>query len=315
MTQVRWGFLGAGWLASQATAAAVHEASGAHLRGVGARDRNRAAALGPDHAHDSYDAVIADPEVDAVYIALANDAHLPWILAAVEAGKHVLCEKPLVLTAQEAQRAFDAADAAGVLLVEAVWSRWHPRMQRVVELSTAGDLGEIRSFLGTFTFRGDLEGNYRLSPAQGGGALYDVGIYPLHALVACLPPDVEFSIVEVDRETGGLGVDLTTKVTLAWGGGQARAVGSFVMPDSQRLRISGARGELWIDDDQAFTSWCAPSELRLNGLVEQFAEVNAYRLMFEQVSARIRGEEAWVMPASDSVRVARLVDAIRAWRS
>lgn len=315
MTDVRWGFLGAGWLASQATAAAVHAASGARLRAVGARDHGRAAALGPELAHDSYEAVIDDPDVDAVYIALANDAHLPWILAAVEAGKHVLCEKPLVLTQAQAQSAFAAADAAGVLLVEAVWSRWHPRMQRMVQLATSGDVGAITSFLGTFTFPGDLDGNYRLSPAHGGGALYDVGIYPLHVLVACLPPDALLEIVKVDRVMGGLGVDLTTKATLAWNRGQASVVGSFAMPESQRLRIAGERGKLRVDDDQAFTSWCAPSELRIDDRIERFPEVDAYRIMFEQVSARIRGEDAWIMPASDSVRVAGLVDAIRSWQS
>lgn len=311
MTEVRWGFLGAGWLASHATAAAVHAASGARLRAVGARDPGRAASLEPDHAHGSYEAVIADPDVDAIYICLANDAHLPWILAAVEAGKHVLCEKPLVLTAQEAQRAFDAAEAAGVHLVEAVWSRWHPRMRRVIDLTTSGQLGEITSFLGTFTFAGELEGNYRLSAARGGGALYDVGIYPLHALVAVLAADIEISIVEVDRVMGGIDVDLTTKATLSWEHGQAHVAGSFVMPDSQRLRIIGEAGSLSVDDEQAFTSWRVPSELRIDDRIETFPEVDAYRVMFEQVSARIRGEDGWIMPASDSLRVARLVDEIR----
>lgn len=187
MTPVRWGVLGAGWLVNQATAQAIHNASGAVLQATGARDLVRARATNPVRAYDAYEQVIADPEVDAVYICLANDAHLPWILSAVEAGKHVLCEKPLTLTAADAQRAFAAAQDAGVLLVEAAWTRWHPRMQRIVELATSGALGEVVGYLGTFTYPSVPDGNYRMRPEQGGGALYDVGIYPLHCLLACLP--------------------------------------------------------------------------------------------------------------------------------
>ena len=315
MTDVGWGVLGAGWLVNQATAAAIHSADGARLVAAGARDLARAEAIGPDRASDSYEAVLEDPAVDAVYIALANDAHLPWIRAAVAAGKHVLCEKPMVLTATDADLAFAEAQAAGVLLVEAAWSRWHPRMQRIVDLAVSGALGEIRDYLGTFTFDGVPEGNYRLSRAHGGGALYDVGIYPLHALVACLPDVASFAVAEVEASEGGDAddpVDLTTKAALTWGPGtRASIVGSFAMPESQRLTIRGSDGSVRVDDDQAFTTWREPSRLLVGEHVETFPAVDAYRLMVEQVSLRIRGGEGWVLPAADSLRVARTVDAIR----
>lgn len=316
MTDVGWGVLGAGWLVNQATAAAIHSADGARLVAAGARDARRAEALGPDRAYDSYQAVLEDPAVDAVYIALHNDAHLPWIRAAVAAGKHVLCEKPMVLTVADAEAAFGEAEAAGVLLVEAAWSRWHPRMRRIVDLAVGGDLGTIHDYLGTFTFDGVPDGNYRLSAARGGGALYDVGIYPLHTLLACLPAITALDVVEVEVTGGGdVGdtVDLTTKAALAWGAGtRASIVGSFAMPDSQRLTIRGTDGSLRVDDDQAFTSWREPSRLLVGQHVEAFPAVDAYRLMVEQVSLRIRGGDGWVLPAADSLRVARTVDAIRA---
>lgn len=311
MSDVRWGFLGAGWLATRATAAAVHRAAGARLEAAAARDHVRAESLEPRRAYDSYAAVLDDPDVEAVYINLANDAHLPWILAAVAAGKHVLCEKPMVLSADQARQALDAADTAGVLLVEAVWSRWHPRIQRIVDLATRGDLGRLESYLGSFTFTGDLAGNYRLRPDAGGGALYDVGIYPLHILLACLPSDTALEVTAVACDRGHQGVDLTTRASVAWADGRGSVIASFAMPESQRLALTGSSGRVRIDDDQAFTSWRQPSTLLVDEHVEEFPAVDAYQVMFEQVSARIRGEDAWVVPPAASVRVAEAVDAIR----
>ena len=313
MTPVRWGVLGAGWLVNQATAQAIHHAAGAVLYATAARELARAEATQPVRAYQAYENVIEDPDVDAVYVCLANDAHLPWILAAVEAGKHVLCEKPLTLTATDAARAFTAAATADVLLVEATWSRWHPRMRRVVELATSGALGQIETFLGTFTYPSVPEGNYRMQPEQGGGALYDVGVYPLHALLACLPKTDRLEVTEAHADVAETGVDLTTKATVTWGpAGRGAIAASFTMPESQRLAIRGSTSELVIDDDRAYTSWREPSDLRVGGHVESFPAVDAYEVMFSEVSAAIRGGSGWVLPPGDSLRVAEAIDAIRA---
>ena len=311
MSDVRWGALGAGWLVNQATGAALHHAAGATFTAAAASDLERARATGAERWYDSYAAVVEDPDIEAVYICLNNDAHLPWIRACIEAGKHVLCEKPLVMTAAEAEQAFAEAEAAGVLLVEAVWTRWHPRMRRIVELATDGTLGDIESFVGTFTFEGVADGNYRLEASRGGGALYDVGIYPLHGLLACLPEVEDLDVVAVDYLMGGIDVDLTTKATLSWGSGtRATVVGSFAMPASQRLTLIGSRGGVRVDDDEAWASWRKPTELWVNGTIERFDEVDAYQLMFEGVSSAIRGDGGWVLPPRDSIRVARAVDAL-----
>ena len=311
MTDVRWGILGAGWIVQQATGEALRSAKGSSLQVAAARDLTRAQSLGASHAVTDYRSVIEADDVDAIYIALSNEAHLPWILAAVGAGKHVVCEKPLTLSPQETKLAFDAADQAGVLLVEAVWSRWHPRIERIVELCRNGDIGDIESFLGTFTFPEVTPGNYRLDAERGGGALLDVGIYPLHVLAACLlEADVRPSSVE---RSGGGGVDLTTRATLEWSNGRANIACSFVMPESQRLVIAGTKQTVTIDDDQAFTSWRAPSSLTIGAHRENFASVDAYQRMFEAVTARIRGDEAWVLPRRESERVAGLVDLIQQW--
>ena len=311
MTDVRWGILGAGWIVQQATGEALRSAKGASLQVAAARDLTRAQSLGASRVVTDYRSVIEADDVDAIYIALSNEAHLPWILAAVEAGKHVVCEKPLTLSPQETKLAFDAADQAGVLLVEAVWSRWHPRIERIVELCRNGDIGDIESFLGTFTFPEVTPGNYRLDAERGGGALLDVGIYPLHVLAACLP-EVEFQPMLVEQSGDG-GVDFTTRATLEWSNGRANIACSFVMPESQRLVIAGTKQTVTIDDDQAFTSWRAPSSFAIGARREIFAPVDAYQRMFEAVTARIRGDEAWVLPRRESERVAGLVDLIQQW--
>jgi D-xylose 1-dehydrogenase (NADP+, D-xylono-1,5-lactone-forming) len=319
LKEVGWGILGAGWLVNQAIADAFHHADGARLVAAGARDIGRAKAIRPDRAFDSYQAVIEDPGVEAVYIALANDAHLAWIQAAIAAGKHVLCEKPMVLTAEETELVFAQADAAGVLLVEAVWSRWHPRMRRIIELATSGILGEVTTFLGTFTFNGVPPGNYRLSRAHGGGALLDVGIYPLHTLIGGLPAGETLRVVSADiaRDLDAHeddAVDLTTKATLAWGhGSRAFVVASFAMPSSQRLEIRGSEATLRVDDDQAFTSWREPSRLLIGDSIETFPQVDAYQVMVAEVSKKIRGGKGWIPPLIESVRVARTVDQISAF--
>ncbi len=312
MREVGWGVLGAGWLVMRATGEALHSAIGARVVAAGARDLERARSVGAVSSYDSYRAVIEDSDVEAVYICLANDAHLPMIRMCIEAGKHVLCEKPMVLSAVDAESVFAQAEQAGVMLVEATWSRWHPRMRRIVELVTDGAIGDIHSFLGTFTGVGPAPDNYRYSPDMGGGALYDVGVYPLHALLACLPDVEEFHTLELEQVRSDSGIDLTTKAAFSWGvDTRATIIASFEMPESQRLVIRGTDGEIRVEDEQAFTSWRTPSELWIDGRIESFPAADAYQLMFEEVSACIRGESGWVLPARDSIRVARAVDALR----
>ena len=308
---VRWGILGAGWIVQTATAQALRDAPSATLAAAASRDIDRARALEPERAFTAYADLIADDSIDAIYIALANDQHAPWIQHAIAAGKHVLCEKPLTLSAEQTQAAFAAADSAGVLLVEAAWSMWHPRMQRIVELASSGAIGQVEDFLGTFTFEGVPEGNYRLEPDRGGGALLDVGVYPLHALVGCLP---ETSPVrpEIERTMSASGVDLTTKARLDLSsGGRASIVASFSMPESQRLLVRGSTAQIRVPDEQAFTSWQEPTTLLIGDVEERFAPTDAYRDMFEAVSGRILGRADWVLSPDASLRVAHLVDALR----
>ncbi len=308
---VRWGFLGAGFVASRALAPAVHEADGAVLQVVGARDADRAAALGPVRSVASYEAVCAADDVDVVYIALPNHDHLPWTLRALAAGKHVLCEKPLGLDAAEVDVMVDAARRSGRLLVEASWNRWHPRTRRIENL--LADAPGRRHVRASFTFSGVPADNYRLDPARGGGALLDVGCYVVAAALAALGPG-EVSVAEAACRLGPTGVDLTTDARLAHPNGSAEVTASLEQPETQLLQVDGDRMSVEVPG-QAFTEWRTPCVLRVveEGVVreETFAAVDAYRLMVEAVSMRAAGEPAWVLPLSTTAAVAATLDGIR----
>ena len=309
---VRWGFIGAGYVASRAMAPAVHAASGAELYAVASRDAARSAELEPVVVHDSYRALIEDSNVDAVYISLTNVQHKEWVIAALEAGKHVLCEKPLALNADEVRSMNAVAERHQCLLVEAVWTRWQPRMKRMAQVIQRGDLGDVQSITSAFTFTGDLTGNYRSDPTMGGGALLDVGCYQAHLWMMLLGETIDYSIETVERTDGPTGIDLTTSVQTTLNGSiRADALCSFDMAPEQRISVTGSTVAMRTGDGEAFTLWKQDATLIIGDTVETFAPDDAFSLMVQDVSAAIRGERAEVFPASSSLRVAEILDSIR----
>lgn len=308
---VRWGFLGAGYVATRAMAPAVHEATGAVLQAVASRDEARSAALEPVSVHHNYRELIDDPDVDAVYISLTNAQHVQWATAALEAGKHVLCEKPLAMNPTEARMMVDAADRADRLLVEASWVRWHPRFARMVSLIESGSIGEVTAIDSSFTFVGDMTGNYRLQPDFGGGALLDVGCYQAQAWVAFTNGARDLTITDVERAMGDTEVDLTTRAHATIDGSiQASMLASFAIPAQQSLEVVGTVANLRTGEGESFTSWREPSSLVIGSHEERFAPANAFVSMVEAVSTRIAGGNAWVLPLSESMRCAEILDAI-----
>ena len=309
---VRWGFIGAGYVASRAMAPAVHAASGAELYAVASRDAARSAELEPVVVHDSYRALVEDSNVDAVYISLTNVQHKEWVIAALEAGKHVLCEKPLALNADEVRSMNAVAERHQCLLVEAVWTRWQPRMKRMAQVIQRGDLGDVQSISSAFTFKGDLTGNYRSDPTMGGGALLDVGCYQAHLWMMLLGETIDYSIETVERTDGPTGIDLTTSVQTTLNGSiRADALCSFDMAPEQRISVTGSTVAMRTGDGEAFTLWKQDATLIIGDTVETFAPDDAFSLMVQDVSAAIRGERAEVFPASSSLRVAAILDSIR----
>jgi len=317
MTPVRWGFLGAGFIASRALAPAVHSVDAAELVGAAARDVDRAARLGPARAFADYRTVLDDPDVDVVYVALANDAHLPWVLAALEAGKHVLCEKPLGLTASEVEQMTSAAQRHSLLLVEAFWYRWHPRTRRAEALVRSGAIGDVTEVDAQFCFSGVDDDNYRLDPTRGGGARYDVGGYTVDAAVwAAGSPTV--GPVRARARLGPTGVDLTTEAEFRSAGAQVKVRASIDDAPRQQLCVTGSLGRINFGSDaeaDAFTSWLAPSGLLVDGpgsRVESFAPCDPYALMVEAVGRAVRGGDAFLVTPEESLAVAQILDVIAA---
>ncbi|MEP6695518.1 MAG: Gfo/Idh/MocA family oxidoreductase [Pseudonocardiales bacterium] len=307
---IRWGFLGAGNIARVALAPAVHAASGAVLQSVAARDPARAAALEPaGRVHAAYDDLLADPDVDAVYICLPNDAHLPWTLRAVGAGKAVLCEKPLGLSAAEV----DEMAAAGGTVVEASWYRWHPRIRLAQQVLAAGRIDAVRHVAAGFVFDGVPADNYRLEPRQGGGALYDVGCYAVSAALWAgggrLPAEVVARARWADT-----GVDLMTEALLTWPDGTTAEIRAAIdEPDRQWLVVTGEGGELELPGQPYTTLGGQDSELRVSdGRATDrrpATRADAYRVMVEEMSSVLAGGPGWLLPLAESRACAAVLDA------
>ena len=311
---VRWGFIGAGYIARSALAPAVHAATGARLQAVAARDPDRGRALSPaGSAYDHYAGILSDPDVDAIYISLTNEQHAPWAILALEAGKHVRCEKPLGLDSDEVRRMTAAAESADRLLVEATWNRWHPRTRRAHALVQSGLIGTPTEVTTGFVINGISEDNYRHLPEYGGGALYDLGCYSIVASMWAsggVVPTVEEATSRVNQH----GVDLETRARLRLGEATVLIDCAMDRPETQWLTITGTEGSIDFPED-AIMSRNAPSTLTIANpggtRTEFFPPVDPYTLMVENVSAAIRGELAYLPPDTQSEDMMRILTAIR----
>ena len=308
---INWGFLGAGFVASRGLAPAVHTSRGATLYAVASRDEERSATLEPQRVHATYDDLLADDHVDAVYISLSNSQHIEWVTKSLQAGKHVLCEKPLGLTATQTTAMFDVATQNDRMLVEAVWGRWHPRFARLVELVTSGEIGDIEHIETAFTFTSEMTDNYRLSPSMGGGALLDVGCYQAHAWVALTKGAADLTITQLERTIGPTGIDLTTDLSVQINNTiTAHSVSSFALPSHQQFIVKGTNGQISTSAGESFTTWNEASSLLVNDVLEEFPVTNAFVEMVENVSGAIDGEGGWTVSRADSIRVATILDSI-----
>jgi D-xylose 1-dehydrogenase (NADP+, D-xylono-1,5-lactone-forming) len=309
---VNWGFIGAGVVATKALAPAVRSARNANLYAVASRDITRALNLSPSCVYDNYDELINDPKVEAIYISLPNNVHASIASRALIAGKAVLCEKPLTMNYQESEELVRVAKASNSLLVEAIWFRWHPRLIKACQQIAAGVIGEITQIDAAFTYVNNNKGNYRFDPALGGGALLDLGPYPLHLIPSLFGSEARVELLTVNQDIGPSGVDLvTTGSALINGSVRFNFNLSFVGQLSQEITISGSKGSIKFLEGQAFTNWNEPSTLLVNDEIYSFESVDAYQLMVEAVSDVILGKPAWIPPHSESLFVMGLIDQIK----
>jgi D-xylose 1-dehydrogenase (NADP+, D-xylono-1,5-lactone-forming) len=315
-TSLRWGFLGAGFVATKGMAPAVHQASNAVLQVVGSQDLNRAAELGAVAEVQGYQAVLDAPDVDAIYVSLSNEQHRPWVERAAEAGKHVLCEKPLSVSLADTRHMLAAGSTHSVEIIEALWGRWHPRFAVLRDGFATGRWGEPIEFDAGFTFGGVPADNYRLDPSRGGGAWWDVGVYPLDLLLAIRPHD-QVVVSDVMRRVGQTGVDLDTTARLHAGSLSASITTSIDGEEAQWLTITTDEGEVSVRSGQPFTSWRSETDLVFTprGGEPQtiaFAPVDPYVVMIEDVSSVLLGHgRSDVIPTPEQmVRLSAVMDAV-----
>ncbi|MFI5615922.1 Gfo/Idh/MocA family protein [Streptomyces sp. NPDC051567] len=314
---LNWGFIGAGHVARIAMAPAVHQSRLGTLRIAAARELRRAELLSPRKATTDYEDVLADDAVDVVYISLSNESHLAWCVKALEAGKHVLCEKPLALSAAQVDRIAEAADRAGRTVSEAMWYRWHPRMRSAERI--AASFGHGAHIDATFAVHRADHGNYRWDPARGGGALYDLGGYVLSAVLAVNGWQAP-RIVSSAMTTGPTGIDTSTTASLAWDNGATAAVHVSFTAERPRevLALRGAGEQLSLPDwpfsaVARDTVHLVHRDTSGRETVTEYSDVNSYRLMvdgFNRVVVGGSGEHDWTMPLVESRAVAALSEAV-----
>lgn len=315
---VRWGILGPGLVAQAAVMPAIQQSPGGIIQAVGSRDRARAEAaaaqFGAARACDSYEGVLADPDVDAVYIALPNHRHAEWTVAAAKAGKHVLCEKPLARTAAEAASMVAACDAAGVLLAEAIMYRYHPRLGRLLDLTRSGRFGEVRHVQTAFSFTLAAPDNYRTRVEFGGGALLDVGSYGVSAARWLIGAEPQ-SVLAAGRFGPGEGIDVQFDAILDFSAGQtAHVFCAFHAAEHQVLTLVGSEAIATVP--LTFTAWHsdpAPVVIGRRPDTEtiDLPPADPYREMIEHFQVAVRGDEPLRFPASDGVANLAVLDAIR----
>jgi predicted dehydrogenase len=319
--KVRWGVLGAARIATVKVIPAMQAGEWSEVVGVASRDPAKAAAaaakLRIPKSYGSYEAMIADPEIDAIYNPLPNHLHVPWTIRAAEAGKHVLCEKPIALNASEAETLLEVRARTGVHIQEAFMTRVNPQWLRVVEEVRSGRLGEIRAYAGVFSYFNDDPANIRNKPEWGGGALMDIGCYLINTsrMIFGREPRRVAAVIERDAR---MGIDILTSLMLDFAPGQAAGTCSTQLVPAQRVIVYGSRGRidveipfnappdrpcrLFVDDGSTLSgTWKETIEL---------PTCNQYTVQGDLFSRAVRGQGPLPYPLEDSVLNMRVIDAV-----
>jgi D-xylose 1-dehydrogenase (NADP+, D-xylono-1,5-lactone-forming) len=302
---IRWGLLGTSRINEKLMRGAALT-DDAEVVAVGSRSaatgESYARAHGISRSHASYEALLADPDVDAIYIPLPNALHHPWTMRAIEAGKHVLCEKPYTRHPEEVEIAWDAAAAAGVVLMEAFMWRHTPQAAKLVEL--AGQIGELIHLRSTFSHRLKDEADIRVSAALEGGSLMDVGCYCISGarLVAGEEPESVFG----EQVTTVDGVDRRFSGYLRFPSGLVATFHSGFDSFSESLEVTGRDGAVLLPDPWHSTQGL----LLLDGEEVRVEAINPYQCELEDMAAAIRGEKEPRLGRDDAMGQARTIEAL-----
>jgi predicted dehydrogenase len=312
MKKVRWGVLGAARIATTKVIPAMQRGELSHVFAIASRDRANAEAvaaqLGIPRAYGSYEELLADPEVEAVYNPLPNHLHVPWSARAAEAGKHVLCEKPVALDAAEAKSLIAVRDRTGVKIGEAFMVRTHPQWLRAREVVRSGEIGELRAFMCQFSYFNRDPANVRNVLDWGGGGLYDIGCYPINTSRFIFGEEPRRVIALVDRDPE-FRVDRLTSAILDYPSGQAVFTCSMQLVPYQRVHIFGTNGRVEIE-----IPFNAPPDrpcrMFVNDRTEEFPVCDQYTIQGDEFSRAIREGGEVPVPLEDSVKNMAVIDAV-----
>ncbi len=312
---IGWGILGAAKIARDWVAPAIHAAPGGRIAAIASLTPGKAEALAAPYegvtVHDDYDALLADPAVDAIYVPLPNSLHVDWTIRAMRAGKHVLCEKPIALKAAEIERLIALRDETGLVCAEAFMVVHHPQWARVRALLADGTIGELRHVQGAFSFYNDDPVNIRNDAAQGGGALRDIGVYPAVTTRFATGREPLGVATRIDWENG---IDTTARVWAEFSGFTMDFYVSMRMHPRQEMVFHGTDG--WLRVATPFNAKLYGDdvlEIRdRSGAVrlERFALVDQYRVQIEAFNRAITEGREFACPLEFSRGNQAMIDAI-----
>jgi predicted dehydrogenase len=320
MTKINWGILGTARIAVNKVIPALQKSSLGTVAAIASRDgakaRAVAAQLGIARAHDSYEALLADPGIDAVYIPLPNHLHVPWSLRALAAGKHVLCEKPIALNAREAAELAEAARRFPRLkIMEAFMYRFHPQWLRARAIVASGGIGELRALHSHFSYWNVDPNNVRNQAAIGGGGMMDIGCYCLSFArwIFGAEPGRVLGVADLDP---GFGTDRLASGLLDFGRGTASFTCSTQLVPYQRAQIFGTEGRLEIEipcnapPDQPTRLW----HQRAGGAAEEitFPICDQYTLQADAFARAVLDDTPVPTPLADAVGNMRTIEAVLA---
>jgi predicted dehydrogenase len=316
MDTVRIGILGAARIAPAAVIKPARSNPEAVVTAVAARDRSRADAFASKHGipkvHDTYAALLADPEIDAIYNPLPNGLHAEWTIAALDAGKHVLCEKPFTANAKEAEAVAAVATRTGQVVMEAFHYRYHPLAHRMREIVESGELGEIRRVETALCFPLPKFSDIRYQYDLAGGATMDVGTYTVHTarLLGCEEPEV----VSAEAKLRTPDVDRAMRAELKFPSGHTGRITCSMWSTSlvkTTARVTGDRGEMRVINPTAPQLW---HHMRVksggNSRTEKFPRRPTYEYQLDAFCAAVLRGEPTLTPPADSIANMRVLDAI-----
>jgi predicted dehydrogenase len=319
--KVQWGVLGVANIAVKKVIPAMQRGAWSRVAAIASRDlakaQQAARDLGIPKAYGSYEELLADPEIEAVYNPLPNHLHVPWSIRCAEAGKHVLCEKPLALDAAEARILLAAQVRTGVKIGEAFMVRTHPQWMRTRELVRSGRIGDLRAIQGFFSYYNGDRDNIRNVRSWGGGGLMDIGCYPINTsrFIFGEEPRRAMALVERDPE---MQIDRLASGLLDFPSGQSAFICGTQLVPYQRMQLFGTTGRIEIEipfnappDRPCRIFVDDGSDLFGAGIhTETFPICDQYTIQGDLFSQAIRGEGQVPVPLEDAIRNMAVIDAL-----